>query len=215
LLAFEFDVEGAKRLLAEAGFKDESGKFDPSKFPANSLEITYNTSESNRQVAEFVQAQWKQNLGVTVALRNVEWKTYLNMRSKLEYKGVAGGAGWVGDYMDPYTYLGLFATEGGDNGTGWYDPKFVEMLNAANREPEQAKRYQMLSKAEAYLLDAAPIIPLLKPATSWMKKPYVKGMYPNPATLHAWKFVYIEHDRAKWDQGMPDMTTPELAEVKE
>jgi oligopeptide transport system substrate-binding protein len=212
---FEFDVEGAKRLLAEAGFKDASGKFDPSKFPSNSLEITYNTSESNRQVAEFVQAQWKQNLGVTVALRNVEWKTYLNMRSKLEYKGIAGGAGWVGDYMDPYTYLGLFATEGGDNGTGWYDTKFVEMLNAANREPEQSKRYQMLSKAEAYLLEEAPIIPLLKPATSWMKKPYVKGMYPNPATLHAWKFVYIEHDRAKWDQGMPDMTSPELAEVKE
>ena len=213
---FEYDVEGAKRLLAEAGYKDASGKYDPSKFPANKLEITYNTSESNRQVAEFVQAQWKQGLGITVALRNVEWKTYLNMRSKLEYKGIAGGAGWVGDYMDPYTYLGLFATAEGDNGTGWFDPKFVEMLNAANREPEQAKRYALLSQAEAYLLDAAPVIPLLKPATSWMKKPYVKGMYPNPATLHAWKFVYIEHDPAKWDQGVPDMTpADELAGVKE
>jgi hypothetical protein len=36
-------------------------------------------------------------------------------------------------------------------------------------------------------------------ATNWIKKPYVKGMYPNPGTLHAWKFVYIEHDPAKWD----------------
>ena len=212
---FRFDVEEAKRLLAEAGYKDASGRFDPSKFPANQLEITYNTSESNRQVAEFVQAQWKQNLGITVALRAMEWKTFVNLRAKLEYKGIAGGAGWVGDYMDPYTYLGLFATDGGDNGTGWYDPEFVRMLNEANREPDQAKRYQLLSKAEAYLLDAAPIIPLLKPATSWMKKPYVKGMYPNPATLHAWKYVYIEHDRAKWDRGMPDMTSPELARAEE
>jgi oligopeptide transport system substrate-binding protein len=212
---YKFDVEAAKRLLAEAGYKDASGKFDPSKFPANTVEVIYNTSESNRQVAEFVQAQWKQNLGITVGLRAIEWKTFLNMRSNLEYKGFAGGAGWVGDYMDPYTYLGLFATDGGDNGTGWFDPKFVEMLNAANREPEQAKRYAILSKAEAYLLEEAPIIPLLKPATSWMKKPYVKGLYPNPATLHAWKFVYIEHDRAKWDQGMPDMTTPELAGLQE
>ncbi|HEX8719544.1 MAG TPA: peptide ABC transporter substrate-binding protein [Pyrinomonadaceae bacterium] len=211
----DFNVPEAKRLLAEAGYRDASGKFDPSKFPANNLEVTYNTSESNRQVAEFVQAQWKQNLGITIALRNVEWKTYLNMRAKLEYKGIAGGAGWTGDYMDPYTYLGLFAVEGGDNGTGWYDPKFVEMLNEANREPDQPKRYALLAKAEAYLLDAAPVIPLLKPATSWMKKPYVKGLYPNPSTLHAWKYVYIEHDRAKWDQGMPDMSSPELAEVKE
>ena len=212
---YDFDTEGAKRLLAEAGYRDASGGFDPKKFPANTVEIIYNTSESNRQVAEFVQAQWKQNLGVTIGLRAIEWKTFVNTRAKLEYKGFAGGAGWSGDYMDPYTYLGLFATEGGDNGTGWYDAKFVGMLNAANREPDQAKRYAMLSKAEAYLLDEAPVIPLTKPATSWMKKPYVKGMYPNPATLHAWKFVYIEHDRAKWDQGMPDMSSPELAEVKE
>ncbi|HEX8293955.1 MAG TPA: peptide ABC transporter substrate-binding protein, partial [Pyrinomonadaceae bacterium] len=208
---YDFDVEGAKRLLAEAGYRDGSGKFDPKKFPANTVEVIYNTSESNRQVAEFVQAQWKQNLGLTIGLRAIEWKTFVNTRAKLEYKGFAGGAGWSGDYMDPYTYLGLFATEGGDNGTGWFDPKFVEMLNAANREPDQARRYAMLSKAEEYLLDETPVIPLTKPATSWMKKPYVKGMYPNPGTLHAWKFVYIEHDRAKWDQGMPDMTTPELA----
>jgi oligopeptide transport system substrate-binding protein len=205
---FKLDVEAAKRLLAEAGFKDASGNFDPKKFPAKDLEITYNTSESNRQVAEFIQAQWKQHLGVTIALRNIETKSFFGMRARLDYKGIAAGAGWSGDYMDPYTYLGLFAAEGGDNGTGWYDPKFVKMLNDANREPDQTKRYQMLSKAEEYLLDNAPIIPLLKPATSWMKKPYVKGLYPNPGTLHAWKFVYIEHDSAKWDTAMPDMTDP-------
>ncbi|MDT7778470.1 MAG: oligopeptide transport system substrate-binding protein [Acidobacteriota bacterium] len=209
---YNLNVEEARRLLAEAGYKDASGKFDPKKFPVDLVEITYNTNESNRQIAEFVQAQWKQNLGITIPLRNVEWKTFLNMRSKLEYKGIVGGAGWVGDYMDPYTYLGLFATREGDNGTGWYDTKFVAMLDEANREPVQAKRYQMMAKAEEYLLDAAPVIPLLKPATSWMKKPYVKGLYPNPGTLHAWKFVYIEHDQAKWDTKMPDMTTDEIAE---
>lgn len=211
----KFDVEAAKKLLAEAGYKDASGKFDPAKFPVDKLDITYNTSESNRQVAEFVQAQWKQNLGITIPLHAVETKTFFPMRARLEYKGIAGGAGWSGDYMDPNTYLSLFTVAGGDNNTGWSDPKFTEMVNAANREPDQAKRYAMLSKAEAYLLDAAPIIPLTKPATSWMKKPYVKGLYPNPGTLHAWKFVYIEHDPAKWDQGMPDMTDPELAGLKE
>jgi oligopeptide transport system substrate-binding protein len=203
---FTLDVDGAKRLLVEAGYKDAAGKYDPSKFPVKELEITYNTSESNRQVAEFIQAQWRQNLGVIIPLRSVETKSYFGMRARLDYKGIAAGAGWSGDYMDPYTYLGLFATEGGDNGTGWFDPKYVKMLNDANREPDKAKRYKMLSEAEAYMLDNAPVIPLLKPATSWMKKPYVKGMYPNPGTLHAWKFVYIEHDQAKWDTGMPDMT---------
>jgi oligopeptide transport system substrate-binding protein len=208
---YELNVDEAKRLLAEAGYKDASGKYDPSKFPVSQVEITYNTAESNKAVAEFVQSQWKQNLGITVPLHNVEWKTFLDMRSKLDYKGLAR-AGWVGDYMDPNTYLGLFSTNGGDNGTGWFDPKYVAMLNAANREPDQQKRYEMLAKCEAYLLDVAPVIPLLTTATSWMKKPYVKGLYPNPATLHSWKYVYIEHDKAKWDQQMPDMSTDQLAD---
>jgi oligopeptide transport system substrate-binding protein len=208
----DLNPEKARQLLAEAGYRDASGKYDPKKFPADQVEITYNTNESNRQIAEFVQAQWKQNLGITVSLHNVEWKTFLDMRSKLEYKGFAR-AGWVGDYMDPYTYLSIFTTkEGGDNGTGWYDPKYNAMLVAANREPDEPKRMELLAKAEAYFLDAQPILPLLIPATSWMKKPYVKGLFPNPATLHAWKFVYIEHDQSKWDTGMPDMTTEGLAD---
>jgi oligopeptide transport system substrate-binding protein len=207
----EFNPEKAKQLLAEAGFKDASGKFDPKKFPVNEVQLTYNTSESNRQVAEFVQAQWKQNLGLTVPLNNVEWKTFLNMRSKLEYKGFAR-SGWVGDYMDPNTFLALFQTRSGDNGTGWFDPRYAALLKEANSEPDQARRYAILSKAEAMLLENAPVIPLLKPATSWMKKPYVKGLYPNPGTLHAWKYVYIEHDRAKWDYKMPDMSVEQVAE---
>lgn len=201
----DFNPEAAKKLLAEAGYKDASGNFDPKKFPVELVEINYNTTETNRQIAEFVQAQWKQNLGITVPLKNSEWKTFLNMRSKLEYKGFAR-AGWVGDYLDPFTFLALFSTIGGDNGTGWFDPKYAAMLKEANSEPDAAKRYEMLGKAEAYLIDVQPLIPLITNATNWMKKPYVKGLYPNPGTLHAWKYVYIEHDPAKWDKGVPDMT---------
>jgi len=54
------------------------------------------------------------------------------------------------------------------------------------------------------------MIPLTVNATNWMKKPYVKGMYPNPGTLIPWKFVYIERDQAKWDHDVANiMTAPD------
>jgi oligopeptide transport system substrate-binding protein len=199
-----FDPEKAKKLLAEAGFKDSAGNYDAKKFPVDQVDITYNTQESNKIVAEFIQAQWKQNLGVTIPLKNMEWKTFLNMRSKVEYNGFAR-SGWVGDYMDPFTFLNLFYTDAGDNGTGWWDPEYVKMLDAANLELDQKKRYELLAKAEAYLIEAQPVIPLYTSATNWVKKPYVKGMFPNPQTLHPWKYVYIERDQSKWDYGVPDM----------
>jgi hypothetical protein len=30
-------------------------------------------------------------------------------------------------------------------------------------------------------------------------------MYPNPGTLHPWKFVYIEQDPAKWDSDVENI----------
>jgi hypothetical protein len=64
----------------------------------------------------------------------------------------------------------------------------------------------LLAEAEKYMLDAQPVIPIETPAVNWVKKPYVKGLYPNPACLFAWKFVYIERDAAKWDYGTPSLT---------
>jgi oligopeptide transport system substrate-binding protein len=202
-----FDPARARKLLADAGYRNASGDFDPAQFPLDNVELSYNTTESNRQVAEFVQAQWKQNLGLTIPMKNMEWRTYLAARAAREYRGMAR-AGWVGDYMDPFTFLALFSTIAGDNGTGWFDPKYVDMLNAANRERDSQKRYEKLVEAEKFLLDVQPVIPLFTQATNWVKKPYVKGMYANPVTLHAWKFVYIEHDPSKWDQDPPVQIEP-------
>ncbi|HSI88313.1 MAG TPA: peptide ABC transporter substrate-binding protein [Pyrinomonadaceae bacterium] len=196
-----FDPERARALLAEAGYPvTRSGNsWSSPDFPISEVELLYNTSESNKAIAEFIQAQWRQNLGLTVPLKNMEWKTFLNVRKELDYRGI-GRAGWVGDYMDPFTFLKLFYTKDNDSSTGWYDPKFDSIVNEANRELDPEKRFELLALAEFYVMDKQPVLPLMTDSTNWMKKPFVKGMYPNPQTLHPWKFVYIETDADKWDQ---------------
>jgi oligopeptide transport system substrate-binding protein len=200
-----FDPEKAKHLLAQAGYADARGIYDPQKFAASEVELITNPDGSNLQYAEFIQAQWKQNLGATIPIRVMEGKTFFRAQAALDYKGVSR-TGWSADYMDPYTFLSIFYTPSGTNATGWYDPKYVQLLDEANRTIDHQQRYQLLAQAEQLLLDAQPVLPIVVPTTRWMKKPYVKGMYPNAATLHAWKSVYIERDPAKWDYAMPDMS---------
>ncbi|HJT65693.1 MAG TPA: peptide ABC transporter substrate-binding protein [Pyrinomonadaceae bacterium] len=200
-----FNPEEARKLLGEAGFpvtKNGDGSYSCPKFPKD-IEFIYNTQESNKAMAEWMQAQWKQHLGVTITLRNMDWKTFLVARSKLDYNGFARSA-WGADYMDPFTFLSLFYT-GGDSGTGWQDPKYVALLDEANRSLDPQKRYDLLAQAEAFMLKAQPVIPLDTSSVNWVKKPYVKGMYPNAGSLYAWKFVYIERDPAKWDFGTPSL----------
>jgi oligopeptide transport system substrate-binding protein len=199
-----FDPQKARQLLADAGYKTSTGNFDASKFPVDQVALTFNPAGANQAVAEFVQTQWKQNLGLTIPLKTMEFKTFLVAQSKLEYKGMAR-SGWGADYMDPFNFLWLYYTPTGNNGTGWWDQRYVDLLDEANRQTDKQKRYELLAKAEAMALEVQPVIPLTTNATRWMKKPYVKGMYPNAQTLHAWKYVYIERDQSKWDYGMPDM----------
>ncbi|RMG06319.1 MAG: peptide ABC transporter substrate-binding protein [Acidobacteria bacterium] len=202
-----FDPERACRLMKEAGYQVENkpnGRCEVKNFPIGEVALTYNTSESNKAVAEFIQAQWKQNLGITIPLRNMEWKTFLPTRKKLDYTGMTR-AGWVGDYMDPNTFLKLFYGSDNDSGTGWYDPKFDKLLDQANSEVNPEKRFELMARAEFYMLQSQPVIPLMTASTNWLKKPYVKGLYPNPGTLHAWKFVYIERDPNKWDRDVDNI----------
>lgn len=201
-----FDPEQARKLLGEAGFPvtKKDGGFECKSFPAGQVEFIFNSNSSNKMMGEFMQAQWKQNLGITVPLRSMEFKTYMNARSKLEYKGFAIGI-WGADYMDPFTFLGLFTTPVGVNGTGWYDLKYVAMLDEANRTLDHQQRYELLAKAEKYLLDAQPVIPIETSSVNFLKKPYVKGMYPNAASIYPWKYVYIEREPSKWDYGIPSL----------
>ncbi len=202
-----FDPEQARKLLGEAGFPvtKQGDGFQCKAFPVGEVEYIFNTNSSNKSMAEYMQAQWKQNLGITVQLRSMESKTFLPARNKLEFKGFAVGL-WAADYMDPFTFLGLFTTPDGSNGSGWFDPKYVAMLNEANLTLNPEKRYELLAQAEKYLLDNQPVIPIETFAVNWLKKPYVKGMYPNAASLYPWKFVYIERDSSKWDYGVPSLS---------
>lgn len=203
----QFDPVQARKLLGEAGFpvtEKVGGGWECKNFPVDQVEFIFNSASSNKIMAEFMQAQWKQNLGITVPLRSMEFKTFMVARSKLEYKGFAIGI-WGADYMDPFTFLSLFSTAGGVNGSGWFEQKYADMLDKANRTLDKTKRYQLLAEAENFLLNAQPMIPIETSSVNFVKKPYVKGMYPNAGSLFPWKFVYIERDPANWDYGIPSL----------
>ncbi|WP_267502918.1 ABC transporter substrate-binding protein, partial [Borreliella garinii] len=71
-------AEMARKLLIDAGYPN--GK----NFPL--LKVKYNTSDSQRKIAEFIQNQWKKNLNINVHLENEEWSTYINSRVNGNYE---------------------------------------------------------------------------------------------------------------------------------
>jgi len=179
-----FDPAKARACLARAGYPGGKG------FPK--VSILFNTSEDHRRIAEAIQAMWKRELGIDIELLNEEWASYLQSTTSLHYD--IARRSWIGDYLDPNTFLGIMAPGDGNNRTGWADPHYDALLRAADAETSPAKRNEILREAEALLLDQAPVIPIYHYTINDLVKPYVRGLYPTALDTHSLKFVWIDHD---------------------
>jgi oligopeptide transport system substrate-binding protein len=142
------NVPEAQKLMTEAGYPNGQG------FPK--VEVLFNTSEAHKQIAEVLQSQWKEALGVKVELVNQEWKVYLNSVQTLDYWVARGG--WIGDYLDPNTFLDMWTTNNGNNRTGFADPAYDDLIERASRTLDRAERMRLLNQAESWVLNKEMII---------------------------------------------------------
>jgi len=176
------DFDAARRLLAEAGYP--GGK----NFPI--LEIQTKNDNIWRAVAEAIQEMWKRELGIQVQIASLEQKTWLANSHALNYQITFYR--WIGDYDDPSTYLYLFKSDSGNNNTGWANADYDRLNNEADRATDPAKRDELLQKAEALLLDEAPIAPVYYGTRTYLIQPYVKGWVPALLGLHRYQFIDLE-----------------------
>ncbi|HYM82076.1 MAG TPA: peptide ABC transporter substrate-binding protein [Candidatus Limnocylindria bacterium] len=179
-----YDPERARECLARAGYPSGKG------FPKT--EILFNTSEDHRRIAEAIQEMWKRELGIQVGLSNQEWGSYLQATTALQYD--VARRSWIGDYLDPTTFLSIMRTGDGNNRTGWSDPTYDRLLRAADAEVDPARRMLMLAEAEARVLDAGVLIPIYHYSTVELVKPYVRGLYPTALDVHPLTRVWIDRD---------------------
>jgi oligopeptide transport system substrate-binding protein len=136
--------------------------------------MTFGT-EVNRRVIESLQQMWSRELGITVSLLTKEQRVWLDDERQLNYDLSLGR--WIGDYVDPGTFLDLFTSASGNNATGWSDPAYDAFIAAASGESDDARRHALYQQAEALLLDAAPIAPIYHGTQAFLLHPALRGWH--------------------------------------
>ena len=175
------DYAAARQLLAAAGFPDGKG--------LPTLDLQVRNDEYQPRIAEVLQAAWKKELGVNLTITPLEQKTWVQNQQALNYS--LSGAGWIGDFVDPVTFLDLFVSGGGNNWTGWSDPAYDRLIAQAARTADPAARHEFFQQAEALLLEQAPVAPVYFGTRAYLTHPAVHGWEPTLLGLHQYKKVYL------------------------
>jgi oligopeptide transport system substrate-binding protein len=171
LVGLDFNVAKAKELIAASKY----GSVE------NLPPITFTTSGYGGVITstlEAIIAEWRDNLGVEVKVRQLESDFFIyHLNDELDNMY---DMGWVADYPHPQDFLDVLFHTGAEYNYGKYSNTPLDaLLEQAGVEQDTAKSLQMYRQAEQMLVDDAAAIPLWFGRNYILVKPYIQGYEPN------------------------------------
>ena len=145
-----YDVEGAKKLLAEAGVAPGT------KIDLWAMPVTRPYNPNAKRMAELVQADWKK-VGIDAEIVSYEWGEYLKRTQAGEQMTFM--LGWTADIADPDNFLGVLLgcdAVGATNRARWCDKSYDDLIKQAKRITDQAERTKLYAQAQEIFKEQAP-----------------------------------------------------------
>jgi peptide/nickel transport system substrate-binding protein len=161
-----YDPDGAKALLAEAGYPDGF------RITVHSPNDRY---PNDAKVAQAVAQMWNR-IGLKVQVDALPWTSFSGRNARQEF-GVrlAGGASVTGEASYPLTTtIGTFSgngRRGGTNAGRYSNPALDAMVDRAAATVDDADREAQLRAALKVAMDDVAIIPLLHISNIWAMRP--------------------------------------------
>ncbi|HUM82749.1 MAG TPA: peptide ABC transporter substrate-binding protein [Lachnospiraceae bacterium] len=176
---FQGNLAKAKQLMSDAGYPDGQG------FPT----ITYSTNDAgyHKAIAEYLQQAWKE-LGITVNVDVVEWKSFTPQRRAGDYEVARNG--WLLDYNDASNILDLMYSTNGNNDSKYNSTDYDALMDKARSEADAKTRSGYLHQAEDEMMTNAACIPLLYYNDFYLQSAKVTGSWHSPYGF--WMFQYAD-----------------------
>ena len=167
-----YDVDEGKKLFLEG--LEESG-MTLEDFNAEGFVLLYNTNEAHQKIAQAVQEMWRTALGIDIQLENVEFQVKLDREKAGDYD--ISRAGWIGDYMDPMTFVDLWHSTSSFNDARFFNDKYDALVDEAKASVDPKVRFDAMREAEQIMMAEMPVVPVYFYTQPYVQKDYVTGVY--------------------------------------
>ncbi len=175
---YSYQPDKSRSLLKEAGFPNGEG------LP----EITLHTNKDYQDLCTFIARQWE-DIGVKVNIEVIESATLRQMMTKGQTQMFRGS--WIADYPDAESFFTVFygKNPAPPNYTRFANPDFNRLYEAALKENDDQKRYDLYHQMDQILIDYAPVIFLFYDETALFADKNISGLSKNAINLLSLKKV--------------------------
>jgi peptide/nickel transport system substrate-binding protein len=205
-----YDPEGAKALLADAGYPDgikevntygvdADGNVTDEIVNTGPLQLYYQPvtrpyNPDGQGIGEAM-VQMLFYSGIEAELASVgDWSAYLDARSNGELNGLYQ-LGWTGDNGDPDNFLGYFFADTltPKAAEGYYtDPEVAQLLQDARVMTDQAERAPIYQQVEQLQYDRVARLYIAHTGVPLAFSSRVSGYVTNPLGTELFKFVTVQ-----------------------
>jgi peptide/nickel transport system substrate-binding protein/oligopeptide transport system substrate-binding protein len=185
-----FDAAKARDFLAKAGFP--GGKGFPKIQLLWRIEGGYH-APIVKPMAEYIQAQIKEVLGIELEVKGLELKTWMDSLSKREGKLFISP--YMYDYIDASNFYDIFLSGGRHN---WSSAKYDELVKKADSISKWEERAPLYRQAEQILVDEATVTYLVHAKENTMFKAKLIGAgveankYGNYPLMYPWTVCNLD-----------------------
>lgn len=168
-----YDLEAAKEYWAKGLEELGTDKVE--------LEFLADDDVTTKTLIQYVANQLSTNLeGLTVNIKQVPKEQRLDLDSNMQYELQLSR--WGPDFLDPFTFMNLWVTDGGNNKTGYSNKEYDQLVGdtATKYATDNVARYDNFLKAEKLLFEDAPIAPVYQASRAQLVSPKVQGVFVNP-----------------------------------
>ena len=146
-----YDVEAAKKALADAGYPNGEG------LPP--IKLSCNSGGGHEEILQMVQGDLAV-IGITAELETMDWATYLTTLQEGAYQ--FGRLGWIADYpiMDNFLYP-LFYTGTGDNRSHYSNKDVDARIIKARGVTDTAARIKLYQEIDDILGNDCVVAPVM------------------------------------------------------
>jgi len=166
---YKYDKEKAKKLLDEAGYPNGIDL---------SLKLVYHNDESQRELCEALQAQFK-DIGVNMEIEEMLGATHRTGQN--EGKLTFWRANWGADYYDPENYYALFysknETPTGPNTTHYKNAKVDSLYELGLKLTNFEDRMKIYREMDKVIFEDSPWMIVYYNQYIYLKQKNVTGMY--------------------------------------